>query len=100
MAIDGTYNVEYKAWMGERKAKVTLKTKGDSFNGTFASPEEGQQSISGIVTGDKVAWSVEVSNPLGGKMTLGFDGKVTGNEFSGLVKLGYFGSTPFKGRRT
>jgi hypothetical protein len=99
MAVDGTYNIEYKTPMGERKAKVTIKAKGDSFSGTFASPEEGQQSINGAVTGDKVAWSMEVSNPLGGKMTLGFDGKVTGNEFSGLVKLGYFGSTPFEGKR-
>jgi hypothetical protein len=98
MAVDGTYNIEISSPMGKRTAKATLKAEGNSLSGSMASDQGTQAFTGGTVNGDAVAWAMEVSGPMG-KMKLEYNGKVTGNEISGTVKLGNFGSAPFKGTR-
>lgn len=98
MAVDGTYNIEQDTPMGKRAGKLTLKTDGGSLSGTFAS-EEGENAIAdGTVSGEEVAFSVEVTTPMG-KIALGFTGTVSGDDISGQVKAGDFGSFPYKGTR-
>jgi hypothetical protein len=41
---------------------------------------------------------MEIESPMG-KMNLEYKGKVTGDDITGEVKAGDFGSSPFKGRR-
>lgn len=98
MAVDGTYAIEIDTAMGKRTARVTLKAEGNSLSGSMTS-EQGTQSFSGgTANADAVAWVTEISGPMG-KMKLEYAGKVTGNEISGTVKLGDFGTAPFKGVR-
>ena len=98
MAVDGTYNVEMETPMGKQPGKLTLKTDGNSLSGTF-SGAQGEQSFSGgTVSGDDVAWSISMSGAMG-QIQLDFKGTVTGDEISGQVQLGSYGSATFKGTR-
>ena len=98
MAVDGTYNIEVDTPMGTRPGKLTLKTDGGSLSGTY-SAEEGENAIDdGTLSGEEVAWSVQISTPMG-KFNLDFKGTVSGDAISGQVQAGEFGSFPFKGTR-
>ena len=98
MAVDGTYNIEMETPMGKRPGKLTLKADGNSLSGNYGT-EQGEQSFTdGTVDGDNVAWSATVSGPMG-QMKLDFKGTVSGNEISGQVQLGSFGSATFKGTK-
>lgn len=98
MAIDGTYNIEMNTPMGAQSAKLTLKSDGGSLSGSV-SGAQGEQSFSGgTVSGDDAAWTIEVSGPMG-QVKLEFKGTVSGDEISGTVQLGTFGSADFKGTR-
>jgi hypothetical protein len=98
MAVDGTYNIEMTTPMGKRTSKLTLKADGNALSGSMAAEQGTQAFTGGTVNGDAVAWAVEVAGPMG-KMKLEYSGKVAGNDISGTVKLGNFGTAPFKGTR-
>jgi hypothetical protein len=98
MAVDGTYDINLETPMGNRPGKLTLKTDGGSLSGTFAA-EEGENTFTGgTVSGEEIAFSVQVSTPMG-QINLNFTGAVSGDAISGQVQAGQFGSFPFKGTR-
>ncbi len=98
MAVDGTYNIEIDSQMGKRSVKLMLKTDGNTLSGSHTG-ERGEQTFEGgTVDGDDVAWSVQMTGPMG-QMQLDFKGTVSGDEISGQVQAGSFGSSPFKGTR-
>jgi len=98
MAVDGTYNIQIDTPMGAQAGKLTLKTDGNSLSGSVASSMGEQSFDGGTVTGEEFIWSVQVSGPMG-QMKLDFKGSVSGDEISGQVELGSFGSATFKGTR-
>ena len=98
MAVDGTYNIQIDTPMGSQTGKLTLKTDGDSLSGSIVSSMGEQVFDGGTLTGDEFAWSIQVSGPMG-DMKLDFKGSVSGDEISGQVELGSFGSANFKGTR-
>lgn len=98
MAVDGSYNIEMESPMGKRSGKLTLKTDGNSLSGSYAGAQGEQSFEGGTVSGDDVEWSMQVSGPMG-QIKLDFKGSVTGDEISGQVQLGSFGSATFKGTR-
>lgn len=98
MAIDGTYNIEMNTPMGTQPGKLTLKTDGDALSGTFSSAQGEQSFQGGTVSGEEIAWSIQMSGPMG-EMKLDFKGSVSGDDISGEVQLGSFGSATFKGTR-
>ena len=99
MAVDGTYNIEISTQMGKRSGKLTLKTDGNALSGSYAG-EQGEQAFDGgTVSGDEFAWTMQVSGPMG-QMKLDFKGAVSGDQISGQVQLGSFGSAAFSGTRT
>jgi hypothetical protein len=97
MALDGTYNIEIDTPMGKQESKLTLKTAGEKLTGTMASPM-GNMDFTGTAKGNDVSWSMEINSPMG-NMKLDYKGKVAGNDISGEVKAGDFGSSPFKGKK-
>ncbi len=99
MAVDGTYNIEVNTQMGKRSGKLTLKTDGNSLSGSYAGDQGEQAFDGGTVTGDEFAWTMQVSSPMG-EMKLDFKGTVSGDDISGQVQLGSFGSANFSGTRT
>ena len=97
MAIDGTYNIEVDSPMGKQEFKLTMKTAGDKLNGTMESPM-GNNDFTGTVKGNEVSWPMEIASPMG-NMKLELNGKVTDDDITGVVKVGSFGSAPFKGKK-
>jgi hypothetical protein len=98
MAVDGTYDTEMTTQMGKRTSKLTLKSSGNVLSGTVASDLGTVNFDGGKVDGDNVAFSVNVSGPMG-QMKLDYSGKVEGDNISGTVQLGQYGSAPFSGKR-
>lgn len=98
MAVDGSYNIELESPMGRRSGKLTLKTEGSSLSGSYSGAQGEQSFDGGTVTGGEVAWSMQLSGPMG-QIKLDFTGTVSGDEISGQVQLGSFGSATFKGTR-
>jgi hypothetical protein len=98
MAIDGTYKIEIDTPMGKQESTLTLKTAGGKLSGNMESMFGKMDFSGGTVKGDAVAWNMKISGPMG-DMTLEYSGKVSGNEISGQVKAGDFGSSPFKGKK-
>ncbi len=98
MTVDGTYNIAVETPMGTRPGKLTLKTDGDSLSGTY-NAEEGENAFKdGTVSGNNFTFSTQISTPMG-QFPLGFMGTVNGDDISGQVQAGDFGSFPFKGNR-
>ena len=99
MAVDGTFNIEVETPMGNRPGKLTLKTDNDSLSGTYDGGMGGEQAFSGgTVSGDEVAWTTSTSGHMG-QMKLEFKARVTGDDISGQVQFGSYGSGTFKGKR-
>jgi hypothetical protein len=98
MAVDGTYNINLETPMGNRPGKLTLKTDGGSLSGTFTAEGAENTFTGGTVSGEEIAFSVQVSTPMG-QITLNFKGTVSGDAISGQVQAGEFGSFPLNGTR-
>ncbi len=99
MAVDGTYNIQYASPGGLENIKVTLETADSSLNGTCFTGKETRPLSDGKVAGDDVEFAYVHPTPVG-NMKVFFKGKVSGDEISGVVRLGGpFGSRPFKGKR-
>jgi hypothetical protein len=56
-----------------------------------------QPLANGKIDGNALSWSASITSPM--PMTLEFTGTVEGDELSGSVKAGAFGSFPFSGGR-
>jgi hypothetical protein len=98
MSVDGTYNIEIDTPMGKMESKLTLKSAGAGLSGTVESTFGKDNFTGGAVKGNDVAWTMEIDSPMG-KMKLDYTGKVVGNDISGEIKMGDFGTSPFKGKR-
>ncbi len=99
MTVDGTYKVDINTPMGTQSATLTLKADGDSLSGTSASSQGTQDFDGGTVDDDDFAFSMNLSGPMG-QIQLDFKGTVDGDDISGNVQLGSFGSASFRGSRS
>ena len=97
MAIDGTYKVEMSTQMGSQTGEIIIKSEGNTVNGTYKSPR-GEQPFNGTLDGDKAKWTINIQSPMG-SVALAFDVAVSGNELTGTVQMGQFGSAPIKGTK-
>jgi len=97
MAADGNWNLVISTPMGERHATLSVKAEGSTLKGSQAADGDSAYIFDGAVNGDALSWKVSITNPM--PLTLEFDGTVKGNELSGSVKLGSFGSSSFSGTR-
>lgn len=97
MAVDGKWNLKIKTPMGEQSGVLELKADGAALSGTMTGNMGAVQIENGSVAGDAVKWSAKVTSPM--PIQLDFDGKVDGDQLSGSVKLGAFGSSTFSGAR-
>ncbi|MDE0420894.1 MAG: hypothetical protein OXK76_08400 [Gammaproteobacteria bacterium] len=95
--LDGTWETVTNTPMGQQKATVTLQTDGGSLSGTMSSAQGTVDIKDGSVDGNTGAWKVSITSPM--PMTLEFSATADGDEISGNVKLGAFGSASFTGTR-
>jgi hypothetical protein len=85
-----------KTPMGEQSMTAKIVRKGETFTGCM-SGEMGEQDITGKIAGDTLSWTLPLSKPVAIK--LGFEVSVAGDDMTGNVKLGMFGSAPLTGKR-
>jgi hypothetical protein len=98
LAIDGTYNCEVKTPMGTMPVKMMLTTDGDILGGS-CSTAMGDRVISGkLPKPDEIAFSTKVKGPMG-DMLLEVSAKISGDDISGQVKAGKFGTVRLKGKK-
>jgi|SRR5579863_5806522 len=98
MAADGNWNLIISTPMGERQATLSAKTEGRTLKGSQEAEGNSAEIFDGRVDGDAISWKVSITNPM--PMTLEFEATVQGNNLSGTVVLGAFGSSSFSGTRT
>jgi hypothetical protein len=99
MAVDGTYNITVETPLGKQAAKLALKADDNVLSGSIEAEIGGLNEFSGgAVNGNDVTWKMELNSPLG-KINLECKGMIAGDEISGEVKAGDFGTSPFKGKR-
>jgi cyclohexanone monooxygenase len=96
MNLDGKWNATAATQMGEQKFTLRFKTNGGTFTGSMHS-NFGALLISGIVDGDTLSWSTVMSQPI--SMSLDYKIRVEGDELTGEVNGGAFGTAPITGTR-
>jgi cytochrome P450 len=82
--------------MGPQKLSARIVRNGDTFTGSMTG-EMGVENISGKIAGNRLTWTLSLTKPV--SIKLGFDATVEGNEMTGKVKLGMFGSAALSGKR-
>ena len=99
VGVDGIYTIEINSPVGTRTGNLLLKTDGNSLKGTL-SEEQGEHTVEeGKVTENDFSFNVRAGTPMG-DIILSFKGSVNGDNVSGDVQIGDFGSFGFKGSRS
>jgi hypothetical protein len=98
MTADGNWNLVVATPMGERCAPLSVKTDGDTLSGSQMADGNSAEVFDGAVNGNAITWKVSITDPM--PMTLEFNGTIDGDELSGSVVLGAFGSSSFSGTRS
>lgn len=97
MAVDGTWKVVVKSPMGAQEGTLTLKSAGNALSGDLKDAGSSIAVEDGKVDGNKASWSGQMKQPF--PMKLEFSVTVSGDEMTGEVKAGSFGSSPLTGKR-
>jgi hypothetical protein len=95
--LDGSWNITIKSPTGEQKAKLTVRSVGETFAGDFVGDEGTIEITDGKVEGETISWSMKIVKPL--PMTLTSKLTLEGDALNGAVTAGAFGSFPMAGTR-
>ena len=95
--VDGVWNTVTNTPMGPQNATLTLATDGNTLTGNMSGPQGAIDIEDGTVDGDSLSWKANITSPMA--MTLEFSATVSGDEISGNVVLGAFGTASFSGTR-
>lgn len=98
MSADGNWNLVVVTPMGDRQATLSVKTDGGVLKGSQGADGNSTDIFDGTVNGNDLSWKLSITDPM--PMTLEFTGAVNGDEVSGSVKLGSFGTASFSGTRS
>ncbi len=98
MSADGNWNLVVATPMGDRQATLSVKTDGSAFKGSQGADGNSTDIFDGTVNGNELSWKVSITDPM--PMTLEFTGTIDGDQLSGSVKLGAFGTSSFSGTRS
>ncbi|MDQ0369621.1 hypothetical protein [Catenuloplanes indicus] len=97
MSISGTWNVEISTPMGKQTAILDLATDGDVLTGTAKQGGETAPIQDGTASGDNATFTLDLTKPI--PVRLAFNVTASGDELSGDVKLGAFGTSKVSGTR-
>jgi hypothetical protein len=98
MTADGNWSLVVVTPLGERRGTLSLKTEGTTLTGSQTADGNSAEIFDGSVTGDAISWKVSITDPM--PMTLEFTGTIDGDEVTGSVILGDFGTSSFSGARS
>jgi hypothetical protein len=97
MAVDGHWKLNANTPIGELTGTGNFKSAGGNLTGTVSAEGTSAQIADGSVSGDNFAGKASITQPI--SLTLSFTGTVSGNNISGEIQAGTFGSFPFTGTR-
>jgi hypothetical protein len=99
MSVAGTYDVVTKTPMGDQKGRLTVTpgADGSSFTGSIAGDMGAMEVKDGRIDGDRLTWKMDMKVPM--PMELDCEATVAGDQLTGSVKAGVFGSMPLTGTR-
>ena len=95
--VDGEWDVVTRSPIGDQRAVLTVRSDGDTFTGTMASPLGALDVNDGRVEGDTLIWTMDMKAPF--PMLLTCKATVTGDNLEGGVTAGAFGTSPITGTR-
>ena len=95
--VDGQWDAVVKSPMGEQRSTFTVQSSGNSFTGNMAGQMGALQVENGRVDGDRLQWNMQLTVPF--PMTLECHATVSGDQMTGEVKAGAFGSSPLSATR-
>lgn len=95
--VDGSWNTMVQSPMGNQEATLSIVSDGDSFTGSYASPLGSMPIKDGKISGNQLDWAIDMTVPM--PMTLTCTATVNGDELTGTVTAGGFGSFPMTGAR-
>lgn len=96
MAIDGTWKITSKTPIGEQVFTAELTTDGETLTGSVAGPQGTHEITDGTAQGNDVSWVLKAA-VMG--QDLKFKGTIDGDDISGEISPGAFGSFPASGSR-
>ena len=97
MSADGTWNLVIDTPMGKQNASIVLASAGNNLTGTVTDGFGQVDITDGVVDGNQLSWSQKMTKPFA--MTLGFAVTIDGDEMTGSVQAGSFGTSPLTGTR-
>lgn len=97
MSVSGTWNVSMSTPMGAQTGQLELAEDNGALTGTMSNQGASLPLVDGTCAGDHVAFKAKVTTPM--PLTLEFAGDVSGDEISGTVQFGGFGSGTWSGTR-
>ena len=98
MTADGNWSLVVSTPMGERQSTLSLKTDGSVIRGCQMADGNSTEIFDGTADGAAISWKVSITDPT--PMTLEFNGTINGDDVSGSVVLGEFGTSSFSGTRS
>ena len=97
MSVAGKYECVTRSPMGDQTSILTVEVDGDSFSGSNSGPMGNMAITGGDVDGNTISWSSDITVPM--PMKLDCKATIEGDELSGTVTAGMFGSFPMTGKR-
>jgi hypothetical protein len=100
MSVGGTYDCTTKTPLGDQKGVLTVvpNEDGASFSGGLSSDMMGSMDIeNGTIDGNTLSWKMKMTVPM--PMDLDCTATVDGDQLTGSVNAGAFGSMALTGQR-
>jgi len=97
MSAAGTWNIRIKTPIGDQTAQLTVVPDHlGGFTGTV-SGDPGSLNVTGKISGDTITWQMKTTKPM--PLDLDCQAHVEGDNLSGGVKAGMFGTMALTGNR-
>jgi len=96
--VDGSWDLVAKTPMGEQKSTLVVRSNGGSFTGSNSGALGSVEIGDGVVEGDTIRWSMEVTIPM--PLRLDCTATITGDTLEGGITAGGFGTFPVTGTRS
>ncbi len=99
MSVAGTYDCSIKTPMGDQSGTFTVVPgdDGTSFSGSITGAMGSMDIADGTIEGNTLLWKMEMTAPM--PMKLDCTATVDGDQVTGKVKAGIFGSMELSGTR-
>lgn len=98
MSVAGTFNCVTNTPLGRQKGVLTIVPgQGDSFTGNITGDLGSMDINDGRIDGQRLTWSMKMTSPM--PMNLDCKATVEGDELTGTIKAGMFGSIELTGTR-